>query len=139
MATKKTTRGKSSGKTKTTKSAASKTTKSAKKNTKKKTAKPKKGTSKKITYYIFAITVAFMIWACWIMTKTQDLSPIEYIADIVKIALPIGIAAYMFRAVMEDKMEVQLKYNKELSEGKVKYGDNYVIEDLDIPDFLNRG
>lgn len=140
MATKKTTGTKSSGKIKT-KSATAKNTNtrsSTKNNAKNKTEKQKKGTSKQITYYIFGITVAFMIWACWMMTKTQDLSSIEYIADIVKVALPIGIIAYMFRAVMEDKMELQLKYNEELSKGKVKYGDNYIVEELEVPDFLGR-
>lgn len=99
----------------------------------------KKGTSKKITYWIFYITIAFMIWACYMMWKIQDLSAIEYIADIIKIALPIGIIAYMYRAVMEDKIELQLKYNRGLSEDKKKYGDGYVIEELSEPDFLKRG
>ena len=125
MATKKSTRGKSSSKT---------SKKDIKKNT-----KQKKGTSKKITYWIFAIAVAFIIFVCYEMHTLQDLTPIEYVADIIKIALPIGIIAYMWRAVMEDKMELQLMYNEELSKGKVKYGDNYVIEELDEPEFLKRG
>lgn len=124
MATKKTT-GKSTSKTN-------------KKNTKKNT-KQKKGTSKKITYWMFSISVAFMVFVCYEMHTLQDLTPIEYVADIIKIALPIGIIAYMWRAVMEDKMELQLRYNEELSKGKVKYGDNYVIEELDEPEFLKRG
>ena len=127
MATKKkTTRPRTSGK-------------GTKKDTKKKTAKQKKGTSKKITYWMFAIAVAFMIFVCYEMHILQDLTPIEYVADIIKVALPIGIIAYMWRAVMEDKMELQLMYNEELSKGKVKYGDNYVIEDLDEPEFMKRG
>lgn len=100
--------------------------------------KQKKGTSKKITYWIFYISVAFMTFVCYEMHVLQDLTPIEYVADIIKISLPIGIIAYVFRAVMEDKMELQLKYNEELSKGKIKYGDNYVIEELDEPDWLSR-
>lgn len=115
----------------------SSTKKTETKNTQSKTTQ-KKGTSKKITYYIFYISVAFMAFVCYEMHILQDLSPIEYVADIIKIALPIGIIAYMFRAVMEDKMELQLKYNEELSRGKIKYGDNYIIEELDEPDFLKR-
>lgn len=124
MATKKSTRGKSSSKKKTET---------------KKTTKQKKGTSKKITYWMFAIAIAFIIFVCYEMHVLRDLTPIEYVADIIKVALPIGIIAYMWRAVMEDKMELQLIYNEELSKGKVKYGDNYVIEDLDEPEFMKRG
>ena len=132
MATKKkTTRPRTSGK-------------GTKKDTKKKTTtnkatKQKKGTSKKITYWMFAIAVAFMIFVCYEMHILQDLTPIEYVADIIKVALPIGIIAYMWRAVMEDKMELQLIYNEELSKGKQKYGDNYIIEELDEPEFMKRG
>lgn len=100
--------------------------------------KQKKGTSKKITYWIFYITIVFMIWTCCMMMKMQDLSAVEYLADIIQIALPIGIISYMYRAVMEDKIELQLKYNRRLSEDKKKYGDNYIIEELDEPDFLKR-
>lgn len=119
MATKKNTRGKSSSK--------------------KKTETKKKGTSKKITYWIFAIAVAFLVFCCYMTWKLEDLSIIEYLADIIKIALPIGIISYMWRAVMEDKMELQLIYNEELSKGKVKYGDNYIVEELGEPEFLKRG
>lgn len=111
------------------------------KNTRKKTeikknTKQKKGTSKKITYWIFYVSIAFLVFCCYMTWETKDLSIIEYLADIIKVALPIGIISYMFRAVMEDKMELQLKYNEELSKGKIKYGDNYTIENLDEPDFL---
>lgn len=100
--------------------------------------KQKKGTSKKITHWIFYITIAFFIFMGFMMLKTGDLSPSEYLANIIMVALPIGIIAYMYRAVMEDKMELQLKYNRGLSEDKKKYGDGYVIENLDEPDFLKR-
>lgn len=122
-----------------TKKTAGKSTSKTNKKDKKKNTKQKKGTSKKITYWMFAISVAFMVFVCYEMHTLQDLTPIEYVADIIKIALPIGIIAYMWRAVMEDKMELQLRYNEELSKGKVKYGDNYVIEELDEPEFLKRG
>ena len=115
-----------------------KTKKTNNKENKKPVNKTKKGTSKKITYWIFYISVAFMTFVCYEMHVLQDLTPIEYVADIIKISLPIGIIAYVFRAVMEDKMELQLKYNEELSKGKIKYGDNYVIEELDEPDWLSR-
>lgn len=124
MATKKSTRSKSSSKKKTDT---------------KKTTKQKKGTSKKITYWIFAIAVVFLVFCCYMTWKLEDLSIIEYLADIIKVALPIGIISYMWRAVMEDKMELQLKYNEELSKGKQKYGDNYVVEELGEPEFLKRG
>lgn len=125
MATTKLTRGKTSSKT---------SKKDIKKNT-----KQKKGTSKKITYWIFAIAVAFLVFCCYMTWKLEDLSIIEYLADIIKIALPICIISYMWRAVMEDKMELQLKYNEELSKGKAKYGENYVVEELGEPEFLKRG
>ena len=100
--------------------------------------KVKKGTSKKITHWIFYITVAFFLFMAYMMLKTGDLSPSEYLADIIMVALPIGIIAYMYRAVMEDKIELQLKYNRGLSEDKKKYGEHYVVEHLEEPDFLKR-
>lgn len=44
----------------------------------------------------------------------------------------------MYRAVMTDKMEIQLKYKKEASKLKQTYGENYVGEELNEPDFINR-
>lgn len=104
----------------------------------KRNQKTKKGTSKKITHWIFYITVAFFLFTSYMIFKTEDLSPISDLADIIMVALPIGIIAYMYRAVMEDKMELQLRYNRGLSEDKKKYGDNYVIEELVEPDFMKR-
>lgn len=103
-----------------------------------KQSKQKKATSKQITHWIFAITVAFFIFCCFMILRTDDLSPIEYLADIIKLALPIGIIAYMYRAVMTDKMELQLKYSEEASKLKQTYGDDYVSEELGEPDFIKR-
>lgn len=121
MATKKTTKKKTIQKT---------STKSANK------AKQKKENSKKITDWIFYIAIAFFIFAGYMVFTTQDLSPLEWLADIVKGALMIGIPAYMYRAVMTDKMEVQLKYAEESSKLKQTYGDDYVTEQLETPEFL---
>lgn len=104
----------------------------------KRNQKTKKGTSKKITHWIFYITVAFFLFMGFMMLKTGDLSPSEYLANIIMVALPIGIIAYMYRAVMEDKMELQLRYNSELAKDRKKYGEHYVVENLDEPDFLKR-
>lgn len=98
----------------------------------------KKGTSKKITHWIFYITIAYFLFMSYMMVTTNDLSPSEHMSNIIMVALPIGIIAYMYRAVMEDKIELQLKYNRGLSEDKKKYGDNYIVEELDEPDFLKR-
>lgn len=103
-----------------------------------KNTKQKKATSKQITHWIFAITIGFFLFCCFMIWKTNDLSPIEYMSEIIKIALPIGIIAYMYRAVMTDKMELQLKYSEEASKLKQTYGEDYVSEELGEPDFLKR-
>lgn len=101
-----------------------------------KTARQKKENSKKITDWIFYIAIAFFIFSSYMIWTTQDLSPLEWLADIVKGALMIGIPAYMYRAVMTDKMEVQLKYAEESSKLKKTYGDDYITEQLEAPEFL---
>ena len=98
----------------------------------------KKGTSKKITHWIFYITIAYFLFMGYMMIVTNDLSPSEHMSNIIMVALPIGIIAYMYRAVMEDKMELQLRYNSELAKDRKKYGEHYVVENLDEPDFLKR-
>ena len=133
MATKKTTGTKSSGRT-------SKTTKTSKTTNKEaqKKIRQKKENSKKITDWIFYITIGFFIFVCYMMYKTEDLSSVEYLADVLKGALMIGIPAYMYRAVMTDKMEVELKYTEEVSKMKKTYGDDFVFEKLDDPEFLSK-
>ena len=100
--------------------------------------KQKKETSKKITNWIFYITIAYFIFMAQMMYTTNDLSPSEYLSDVIKVALPIGIIAYMYRAVMTDKMEIQLKQTEESSKLKRKYGEDFITQELDEPDFLKR-
>lgn len=98
----------------------------------------KKETSKKITDWIFYIAFGFFVFCAYMIYKTNDLSPIEYLADVIKGALMIGIPAYMYRAVMTDKMEVQLEYKEKSSKLKQTYGENYIEEELTEPEFLKR-
>lgn len=98
----------------------------------------KKENSKKITDWIFYIAFGFFIFSCVMVWRTNDLSPIEYMADVIKSALMIGIPAYMYRAVMTDKMEVQLEQKEKSSKLKKEYGNDYIEEELGEPEFLKR-
>lgn len=100
--------------------------------------KMKKENSKKIVDWLFYLCFAYFAYMFYMMKITLDLSPAEYMADILKVTLAIGVPAYMYRAVMTDKVEIQLKYKKESSELKKKYGENYIEEELSDPEFLNK-
>ena len=128
MATKKkTTRPRTSGK-------------GTKKDTKKTTTKNKrikKENSKKIIDWAFYLTFALFCFTFYMVYRIEDLSPLEWLADLLKTVLAIGVPAYMYRAVATDKAEIEVKRLKDINKVKKDMGDDFVYEEFGDPDIFN--
>ena len=127
MATKKSAGSKSSGKTK---------------NTTKKTAatkRVKKENSKKIIDWAFYLTFVLFLFTFYMVWRIQDVSALEWLADLLKTVLAIGVPAYMYRAVATDKAEIEVKRLKEINKVKKDMGDDFVYEEFSDDNLFGRG
>ena len=94
----------------------------------------KKEYSKVIVAWCFAIITFFIFFACYESYKLSDPSPIGDIADIIKYLAVAAVGGYFIKSRSENKLKLQIQYQREASELKKKYGDNYVQETLEFDD-----
>jgi len=99
------------------------------KNTKK--TKKKMEFSKKVTIASVALVYMFIVFVCYLMYTLQSLEPVAYIGAGLVIMLAICVKAYMKRAYQQDLVNMKVNQSEKLSELKVKFGDNFVYENID--------
>lgn len=118
-----------------------------KKNTRQSTAKRKSSSrktrrkkeySKVIVAWCFALITFFIMFACYEIHRLEDTSAIEFITDIVKYVTVVAVGGYFFKARAENTAKIQLEYQKQASELRKEYGDDYVSETLEFDNLTGR-
>jgi len=87
--------------------------------------------SKKVTIAAVILAYLFIMFVCQMMYVTQDLSPVAYIGAGIVIMLAICVQAYMKRAYQQDLVNMKVNQAEALSELKMKYGENFVYENIE--------
>lgn len=87
--------------------------------------------SKLCVWCTLLLTAAFLLFVCYEVHHTGDLSAIGYVAAGVLICLGLVVNAYMKRAYQKDLVELELEKAKRLTVLKKKYGDDFVYERID--------
>lgn len=95
----------------------------------------KKEYSKVVTGLCIGIVIAFIFFVCIEAHNQQDLSVMSSVSDIVQWIAVAAIGGYFYKARAENQIKLQLQYQKEASELRKKYGDDYVTETLDFDNF----
>ena len=94
--------------------------------------KKKREYSKVIVAWCFAIITFFILFACYEVHRLSDTSSIEYITDIVKYLAVVAVGGYFFKSRAENKVKLQIEYQRQASELRKKYGDDFIAETLDF-------
>lgn len=95
----------------------------------------KKEYSKVVTGLCIGIVISFMFFVCIEAHNQQDLSVMSSVSDLVQWIAVAAIGGYFYKARAENQIKLQLQYQKEASELRKKYGDDYVTETLDFDNF----
>ena len=80
------------------------------------------------------LCVAFIVFVCYEIHITGDLSAVSYIATGILVCLGLVVNAYMKRAYQKDLVELELEKAKRLTALKKKHGDDFVYERIDDVD-----
>lgn len=106
--------------------------------TQKKRAEKKKEYSKIVTSWCRYIVTAFILFVCFESHRLGDLSAIESVAGIIKYIAVVSIGGYFYKARSENQIKLQIEYQKQASELKKMYGDDYVTETLEFDNLMDR-
>jgi len=87
--------------------------------------------SKKVTIASIILVYLFIIFVCYEMYLTQNLEPVAYIGAGLVIMLAICVKAYMKRAYQADLVNMKVNQTEQLSELKLKYGENFIYEHIE--------
>ena len=87
--------------------------------------------SKLCLWCVLLLVCAFLVFVCYEVHLTGDLSAIGYIAAGVLVCLGLVVKAYMKRAYQKDLVELELEKTKRLTALKKKYGEDFVYERID--------
>lgn len=112
----------------------------------KKKEQKKKEYSKSIVAWmiipLFIMVYCFIIFCCYMIFRTNDLSPITYIAPAILGAFAaiccITVKWYMWRAKQKDYVQLDIEKNKMLSRMKKEFGDDFVYQEtreVETPDY----
>lgn len=91
--------------------------------------------SKVCVWCTLVMVSAFLVFVCYEVHLTSDLSSIGYIATGVLVCLGMVVNAYMKRAYQKDLVELELEKTKQLTALKKKYGEDFIYERVDDVDF----
>lgn len=87
--------------------------------------------SKLCVWCVLLLVFAFLVFVCYEVHLTGDLSAIGYIAAGILVCLGLVVKAYMKRAYQKDLVELELEKTRYLTVLKKKYGEDFVYERID--------
>jgi hypothetical protein len=102
-----------------------------KRDPKRKRKRPYVDFSKKIVNRIFCLSIIILIFICYEIHNSQDLSSLQYLIDGLCGLLKVVVAAYMVRALFKDKANVDLFFSENMSKLKQKFGDDFIQDKVD--------